>query len=260
MMEDGVIPVENLIYSARVIPYRGSWLDVEFDHKDLIYARIDRRRKFPATIFLKALGYTEEEILEEFYDLSRVQIQANGKIFRHIDIEKMLGQRVLSDIKDKSGKVLLKEGRRITRLGVKKVLEAGIKKVELSSPSDLNGTVVAKPIFNKETGEIIADVNTPMTEEVFEEIRAHKISDLHLIFFDGFTVGTYLCNTLLMDKVSDSEEALLEIYKRMRPGEPPTLEAAKYFFDRLFFNNETYDLGEVGRLKINYRFREKYSS
>ena len=245
----------KLIYSARVIPYRGSWLDVEFDHKDLIYARIDRRRKFPATIFLKALGYTEGEILEEFYDLSRVDIQASGKIFRHIDIEKMLGQRVLSDIKDKKGNVLLKEGRRITRLGVKKVLGAGVKKVELSA-SDLNGAVVAKPIFNVETGEIIADVNTPMTEEVFEEIRAYKISTFHLIFFDGFTVGTYLCNTLLMDKVSDSEEALLEIYKRMRPGEPPTLEAAQYFFDRLFFNNETYDLGEVGRLKINYRFRK----
>ena len=248
----------KLIYSARVIPYRGSWLDLEFDHKDLLYARIDRRRKFPATIFLKALGYTEEEILEKFYDLSHVQIQASGKIFRHIDIEKMLGQRVLSDIKDKKGKVLLKEGRRITRLGVKKVLEAGIKKVELS-PSDLNGAVVAKPIFNMQTGEIIADINTFMTEEIFEEVRANKISEFHLIFFDGFTVGTYLCNTLLMDKVSDSEEALLEIYKRMRPGEPPTMEAAQYFFDRLFFNNETYDLGDVGRLKINYRFKKDTS-
>ena len=248
----------KLIYSARVIPYRGSWLDLEFDHKDLIYARIDRRRKFPGTIFLKALGCTEEEILEEFYDFSRVEVQSKGRIFRHIDIEKMLGQRVLSDIKDKSGKVLLKEGRRITRLGVKRVLSAGIKKVELNV-KDLEGAVAAKPVFNKQTGEIIADVNTAMTEELFSLARANNISEFHLIFFDGFTLGPYICNTLLTDKVSDRETALMDIYKRMRPGEPPTLEAAEYYFNRLFFNSSNYDLGEVGRLKINHRFQKNDS-
>ena len=243
----------KLIYSARIIPYRGSWLDFEFDHKDLIYARIDRRRKFPATTFLKALNYTAEEILEYFYDLSVVCVQSDGKIYRPIDIEKMAGQKAPSDIKDAKGNVFVKAGRRITRLVIKKVLSANVKKVELT-PSDLNGTVIAKPIFNSQTGEIIADTNQTMTEEIFEEAKANGISRFHLIFFDGFAVGAYLCNTLLLDKVSNKEEALLDIYKRMRPGEPPTREAAENFFNRLFFHPETYDLGEVGRLKMNHRF------
>ncbi|MDE0119381.1 MAG: DNA-directed RNA polymerase subunit beta [Bdellovibrionales bacterium] len=249
----------KLIYSARIIPYRGSWLDFEFDHKDLIYARIDRRRKFPATIFLKALNYTEEEILEYFYDLSLVSVSSDGKIFRPIDIEKMAGQRASSDIKNTKGDVIVKAGRRITRMVIKKVLSANVKKVELT-PADLNGTVIAKPVFNSKTGEIIADTNQAMTEEIFEEARANGISQFHLIFFDGFTVGAYLCNTLLLDKVSNKEEALLDIYKRMRPGEPPTIEAAENFFNRLFFHLETYDLGKVGRLKMNHRFNISASS
>ena len=249
----------KLIYSARVIPYRGSWLDFEFDHKDLIYARIDRRRKFPATTFLKALDYTEDQILEYFYDLSNISVTAKGKIFRPIDIEKMAGQKAPSDIKDSDGKVVVEVGRRITRLKIKQVLAAGIKKIELT-PADLTGAVIAKPVFNITTGEIIADTNQTMTEEIFESARAEGVSDFHLIFFDGFTVGPYLCNTLLMDKVSNREEALLDIYKRMRPGEPPTVEAAENFFNRLFFSPETYDLGEVGRLKMNHRFDVSGSS
>ncbi len=246
----------KLIYSARMIPYRGSWLDFEFDHKDLIYARIDRRRKFPATIFLKALGYTEEKILEYFYDLSVVSVLSNGKIFRPINIEKMAGQRASSDIKDKKGNIFVKSGRRITRMVIKRVLAAGIKEIELT-PSELTGAVIAKPVFNSKTGEIIADTNDTMTEEIFEAAKANGISQFHLIFFDGFTVGPYLSNTLLMDKVSNREEALLDIYKRMRPGEPPTAEAAEAFFNRLFFHPETYDLGEVGRLKMSHRFNSK---
>ena len=249
----------KLIYSARIIPYRGSWLDFEFDHKDLIYARIDRRRKFPATIFLKALNYTEEEILEYFYDLSLVSVQSDGKIYRPINIEKMAGQRAPSDIKNAKGNVFVKAGRRITRLVIKKVLSANVKKVELT-PEDLNGTVIAKPVFNSKTGEIIADTNQAMTEEIFKEAKANGISKFHLIFFDGFAVGAYLCNTLLLDKVSNKEEALLDTYKRMRPGEPPTIEAAENFFNRLFFHPETYDLGEVGRLKMNHRFDTSPSS
>ncbi len=249
----------KLIYSARIIPYRGSWLDFEFDHKDLVYARIDRRRKFPATIFLKALNYTAEEILEYFYDLSLVSLRANGKIFRPIDIEKMAGQRAPVDIKDNKGNVFIKAGRRITRLAIKRVLSEGIKKVELTS-EDLTSAVIAKPLFNAKTGEIIADTNQVMTEEIFTKAKANGISQFYLIFFDGFTVGPYLCNTLLQDKVFNREEALIDIYKRMRPGEPPTLEASEVFFDRLFFQPETYDLGEVGRLKMNHRFNTSLSS
>ncbi len=243
----------KLIYSARVIPYRGSWLDFEFDHKDLLYARIDRRRKFPATIFLKALGYTEEEILEYFYDLSLVSVRANGKIFRPIDIAKMAGQRAPVDIKDSKGNVLVKSGRRITRLSIKRAQAEGVKKVEMKA-KDLTSAVIAKPLFNIKTGEIIADTNQVMTEEIFETAISNGITQFYLIFFDGFAVGPYLCNTLLQDKVSNKEEALMDVYKRMRPGEPPTLSAAEAFFDRLFFHSETYDLGEVGRLKMNHRF------
>ena len=241
----------KIIYSARVIPYRGSWLDFEFDHKDLIYARIDRRRKFPATIFLKALGCSEEEILDYFYDVSVVTVRS-GKIFRHIDIEKMQGQRALTDIKDK-GHTLVKVGWRITRLAIKKVLAAGIKKIELSS-ENLSGAVLAKPVFDAQTGEIIADTNQHMTEEIFQQARKKGISDFQLIFFDGLAVDPYLSNTLLIDKVFDQPEALMDIYKRMRPGEPPTLETAQMFFKRLFFDPETYDLGAVGRLKLAHRF------
>ena len=250
----------KLIYSARMIPYRGSWLDFEFDHKDLVYAKIDRRRKFPATIILKALGYTKEEILEYFYDLSHVTVQSNGNIYRPIDIEKMAGQRASVDIKDDKGTVIVKSGRRITRSVIKKVLDKKIKRVGLT-PEDLEGTVIAKPIFNIKTGEIIADTNDSMTEAIFATAKANGITAFDLIFFDGFTVGPYLCNTLAQedDKISSQEEALLDIYKRMRPGEPPTPEAAQAFFDRLFFTPETYDLGEVGRLKMDHRFNTSYA-
>ncbi len=246
----------KLIYSARVIPYRGSWLDFEFDHKDLMYARIDRKRKFPATVFLKALGLSTEEILKHFYDLSLVKVEAKGKIYRYIDIEKMAGQRILSDIKDKKGNVLGKQGRRVTRSVIQRVLQAKVKKIPLQ-PSDLNGAVTAEPVFDPLTGEIIADTNQALTEEIFKQALSHKISKFHLIFFEGFSVGPYLSNTLLTDKVSTYEEALLDIYKKMRPGEPPALEAAQNFFHRLFFAPETYDLGEVGRLKMRHRFGDK---
>ncbi|MES2966102.1 MAG: DNA-directed RNA polymerase subunit beta, partial [Bdellovibrionota bacterium] len=243
----------KLIYSARVIPYRGSWLDFEFDQKDLIYVRIDRRRKFPVTILLKALGYSVEQLLEYFYDLDLV-IQKKGKLYREIDIDRMAGQRALVDIVDpKSGEVLVKEGRRITRAVVKRVKEIGVKEVEVTQ-ENLEGKVLAKPLIDEETGEIIADANAEMTKDILERAIGSGITQFSLIFFDGLSVGPYLRNTLLVDKIGTMEESLLEIYKRLRPGEPPTPEAADTFFKRLFFDPETYDLSEVGRLKINHRF------
>ncbi len=244
----------KLIYSARVIPYRGSWLDFEFDQKDLIYVRIDRRRKFPVTILLKALGFSAEELLEQFYHLDTVSIKKDGKIFRSIDIERMAGQRALSDVIDpKSGEVLVKAGRRITRAAVKKVKSLNLNEIEIS-PEDLEGKVVAKPIIDENTGEIIADANAEMNADILSRSKEAGVSELKVIFFDGLAVGPYLRNTLLIDKVSTKEESLIEIYKRLRPGEPPTEEAATGFFHRLFFDSETYDLSEVGRLKINHRF------
>ena len=245
----------KLIYSARVIPYRGSWLDFEFDQKDLLYVRIDRRRKFPATIVLKALGYDTEQLLDYFYDIDLVEYDKKaGKYFRSLDIERLQGQRAISDIADpKTGEVFVKAGRRITRAVVKKVLTAGIKKIEIDTEV-LLGKVIAKPIIDENTGEILADANVELSMDIIEATRNAGISELNLIFFDGLAVGPSLRNTLLVDKVNTREESLLEIYKRLRPGEPPTIEAAEGFFQRLFFDSETYDLSEVGRLKINHRF------
>ena len=243
----------KLIYNARVIPYRGSWLDFEFDQKDLLHVRIDRRRKFPATIILKALNYNTEQLLEYFYDLDEVSIRA-GKLFRKLDIERMSGQRALVDINDpKTGEALVKAGRRITRAVVKKVQQLGLKEIEVT-PEDLVGKVLAKPIIDEGTGEIIADSNMELEKgHVMKAIEA-GMDKFFLIFFDGLTVGPFLRNTLLVDKVTSKEEALLKIYQHLRPGEPPTLEAATTFFHRLFFDPETYDLSEVGRIKINHKF------
>lgn len=244
----------KFIYSARVIPYRGSWLDFEFDQKDLLYVRIDRRRKFPVTILLKSLGYSTEQLLNYFYNIDVVRLNSEGKMLRDIDIEKMAGQRAISDIVDPNdGTEFVKAGRRITRAVVKKVQAAGIKQIEVTK-EDLDGKVIATPLIDEATGEIIADVNQEVTADIIERALAAGINEFNLIFFDGLSVGPYLRNTLLVDKVVTKEESLLEIYKRLRPGEPPTIEAAEAFFGRLFFDPETYDLSEVGRLKINHRF------
>lgn len=243
----------KLIYSARVIPYRGSWLDAEFDQKDLIHVRIDRRRKFPVTILLKALGYNTEQLLEYFYDLDEIIVK-KGKLYRKLDIERMSGQRAIADIVDpKTGDVLVKAGRRITRAIVKKIKDINLTEVEVQ-PEDLDGKVLAKPIIDESTGEILADANHELSASLIKKAIEIGTDKFYLIFFDGLTVGPYLRNTLLVDKVSNKDESLVEIYKRMRPGEPPTLEAATAFFNRLFFDPETYDLSEVGRIKINHKF------
>lgn len=243
----------KLIYSARVIPYRGSWLDAEFDQKDIIHVRIDRRRKFPVTIILKALGYNNEQLLEYFYDLDEVYAKG-GKLFRKLDIERMSGQRAIADIIDpKSGEAIIKSGRRITRAIVKKIKDIGLTEIEVL-PEDLDGKVLAKPLIDESTGEILADANAELNAALIRKAVDVGIDRFFMIFFDGLTVGPYLRNTLLVDKVGNKEEALIEIYKRLRPGEPPTIEAATAFFQRLFFDPESYDLSEVGRIKINHKF------
>lgn len=243
----------KLIYSARVIPYRGSWLDFEFDQKDLIYVRIDRRRKFPATILLKALGYNTEQLLEHFYDLDEVYVKS-GKLFRKLDVDRLSGQRAIVDIIDpKNGETIVKAGRRITRAVVKKLKELEVTEVEVGE-AELEGKVLAKPIIDEDTGEIIADANSELTKINLRKALEIGITKFYLIFFDGLSVGPFLRNTLLVDKINTKEEALLEIYKRLRPGEPPTLEAVTVFFKKLFFDPETYDLSEVGRIKINHKF------
>jgi DNA-directed RNA polymerase subunit beta len=243
----------KLIYSARVIPYRGSWLDFEFDHKDLIYCRIDRRRKLPATVLLKALGYTTEELLQMYYEVESVFIEKED-YFRSLDLETLSGQRATSDIADpKTGEVIVKKGRRVTKAAVKTMQDLKIKKFPISE-EDLEGKVVAKAIADTKTGEVIAEANTDVTKEVLRKVRAAGIKEIKVVFFDGLVVGPYLRNTLLIDKVTTKEEAVMEIYKRLRPGEPPTGDAANVFFEGLFFVPEKYDLSRVGRLKINHKF------
>ena len=245
----------KLIYSARVIPYRGSWLDFEFDQKDLLYVRIDRRRKFPATIVLRALGYSVQDLLDFYYRIDAVKMKKGGVFTRTLNIEDLQGQKAVSDlVNPKDGTVICQAGSIITRAIVRKVKEVKITEVELSQ-EDLVGKVVAKPLIDETTGEIIADVNTELTNEAIDQAKSAGIKEFSVIFFDGLTAGPYLRNTLLVDKVQTKEEAILEVYKRLRPGDPPTEEAATNFFHRLFFDADSYDLSEVGRLKINHKFQ-----
>ena len=247
----------KLIYSARLIPYRGSWLDFEFDQKDLIYVRIDRRRKFLATVVLKALGYSVEEILNLFYILDEIHIR-KGKFFCPFDVAKVAGQKCLIDIVDpKTKKVVVKAGRRITRFLIKQLEELNIKEVEVQ-PQDLYSKILAKPLVNPKTGEVLGDINEELTKASLEKAVRSGVQSLTLIFFHADTAGPYIRNALTVDKINSREEALLDIYKRLRPGEQASLEVAEIFFHRLFFDEGNYNLGEVGRVKINYKFGHSF--
>ena len=241
------------MYFGRVIPYRGSWLDFEFDQKDIVHARIDRKRKFPSTILLRAIGYSTDDILSSFYTIDKIEF-SKGKIIRHIDIEKMEGQRISFDIKDKKGTVLARAGRRVTRSVIKRVKAAAVKKAEISSESVKN-LVTGRPVIDKKTGEILLESNQDVSSDTLNFLSAKGISEIDGIFFDSFVVGPYISNTLKVDKVSSREEALIDIFKRMKPGEPPSLEVTEKYLENLFFNESSYNLGEVGRVKINRRFQ-----
>ena len=240
------------IYSARFIPYRGSWLDFEFDQKDTINTRIDRKRKFPATIFLKALGLSPDEILKEFHYVDDVFFK-KGNLIRTFNIDEMAGQRISKDIKDKSGHVIVRAGRRVTRSVRNKINTAGIKEMEIEF-SDLQNSVLAEPLVDPTTGEVFCESNEMLTEDIIQKALQLGIKKFKVIFFESFVFGPYLSNTLRIDTVRTREEALLDIYKRMKPGEPPVLEVAEFYFNNLFFKEGSYDLGEVGRIKINHKF------
>ena len=245
-------PSGKPIYSVRFIPYRGSWLDFEFDQKDLLNVRIDRKRKFPITIFLKALGLSKDEILSEFHNKDQIFIK-NKKWRRTFNIEKMQGWRISNDIKNKKGDIVVRAGRRVTNSVIKRVLSAKLKEIELSS-EDLNQGLLAEPLFDKETGEIFYESNTLLSEELIDKAKELGFEKFEVIFFDPQSQGPYISETLRMENNNTKEEALLEVYRRMKPGETPVLEAAEYYFKNTFFNKGSYDLGEVGRIKINHRF------
>ncbi|MBE9504762.1 MAG: DNA-directed RNA polymerase subunit beta [Proteobacteria bacterium] len=244
----------KVLYSARIIPYRGSWLDLEFDPKDILHVRIDRRRKLPATVLLRSLGYTAEELLNIYYKTEFIQIKKEG-LFKQMDPDMLRGQRAIADVVDpKSGEILVKKGRKYTRGGIKKLVAAGMKIIPVEL-EEIIGRFVSRDIVDTKTGEVILECNAELTEGKFDELKKCGIEEFGLLFMDPFTVGTYLRDTLMMDNISSCDDAVIEIYRRLRPGEPPTMEAAKILFENLFFNSERYDLSEVGRLKFNHKFQ-----
>ena len=240
----------KLLYSARIIPLRGSWIDLEFDPKDILYVRIDRRRKFPVTILLRALGYSPEELLSYFYQSERVYLKDDG-VTKSLDEDFMVGARSPVDITDpKSGKVLVKKGRKLGNKLIQQLKESAITEIPFPD-EDLVGRVVGKDVVDEATGEVLIQCNETITEEHLVTLRAHSVEYLDLLHMVGPDVSPSFRNTLLMDKVEDSEAAILEIYRKLRPSNPPTPEVATDFFNNLFFSPEQYDLSEVGRLKLN---------
>ena len=242
----------KLLYSARVIPYRGSWLDFEFDPKDIIYVRIDRRRKMHATVLLRALGYSTQDLLNYFYSTESVFIEKGEKYAKSIEYDLLAGQRATRDVK-LGGDVLVKKNTKFTRAAIRKMKEAKLERMPIE-PDELVGKVAAHDIVDPETGEVLVEVNEELTASSLERLREASIEQFKILFIDGLNVGSYLRDTLLADKVKTQEDSILEIYRRLRPGDPPTLETAKTLFNNLFFNAERYDLSKVGRLKLNYKF------
>ena len=244
----------KIIYSARLIPLRGSWIDFEFDPKDILYVRIDRRRKFPATILLKALGYTTEELLNFFYKTQRVFLA--GEAIQQVFVPELLVDKTTTtDILDpKSGDVLIKKGKRLTPVLIQKMKRAGVETVT-GLPADLVGRVVAHDILDPESGEVLAQCNEMLAEDKIALLQEKGIKELDLLFIDGVNVSACLRNTLVADKSATVKEAILEIYRRLRPSNRPNDEVATTFFQNLFFNPEYYDLSPVGRLKLDLKLR-----
>ncbi len=245
----------KLLFSARVIPYRGSWLDFEFDAKDIVFFRVDRRRKMPATILLKALGYTPEQILKEFFDFDTFHLEPNGAQFEVVP-ERMRGEVARFDIADKSGKVIVAKDKRITVKHIRDMEAAGIKKI--AAPDEfLLGRTLAHNVVHPETGEILANANDELTEVLLAKLREARIARLLTLFTNDLDQGPYVSKTLRTDETADRTAARIAIYRMMRPGEPPTEEAVEALFNGLFFAEERYDLSAVGRMKFNRRIGVK---
>ena len=242
----------KVLYSARIIPYRGSWLDFEFDPKDILFSRIDRRRKIPATIMLRALDMGTEEILSEFYDEDVFSIDKDVVKVALVP-ERLRGETLSVDIKVKS-KVYVEAGKRITARHIKELTNSKASEISLSKEF-LIGKVLSKDIINEETGEVLFSANTEIDEEILAQISEHQIKQIKCLYINELDKGPYISNTLRVDPTTNRLEALVEIYRMMRPGEPPTKDSAETLFNNLFFNDERYDLSEVGRMKFNRRLK-----
>ncbi|MCP5122844.1 MAG: DNA-directed RNA polymerase subunit beta [Pseudomonadales bacterium] len=241
----------KLLYSARVIPYRGSWLDFEFDPKDLVYVRIDRRRKLPATILLRALGYEAEEILDMFYDVNTFRVDKKGVYTMTLIPERLRGDVAAFDIKA-GKKVVVEEGRRITARHIRELEEAKITQLEIP-PDYIHGRALAKNLVDKKTGEVIVECNSEVTAEILAKLAEAGVDVIETLYTNELDCGPFISHTLRQDSTRNELEALVEIYRMMRPGEPPTKESAENLFQNLFFSADRYDLSAVGRMKFNRR-------
>jgi DNA-directed RNA polymerase subunit beta len=244
----------KLLYSARIIPYRGSWLDFEFDPKDAVFTRIDRRRKLPVTILLRALGYTNEEMLQQFFEVNTFHILKEG-VELELVAERLRGETLDFDLVA-GGQVIVEAGKRITARHVRQLEQAKIKALEVPD-SYLVGRIVAHDVIDQSTGELLALANDEITDAQLEKLRKAGVASIGTLWVNDLDRGPYISNTLRIDPTKTQLEALVEIYRMMRPGEPPTREAAQNLFFNLFFTFERYDLSGVGRMKFNRRVGRK---
>ncbi len=241
----------KLLFSARIIPYRGSWLDFEFDPKDILYFRVDRRRKMPVTILLKAIGMSSEQILANFFVFDNFTLRSEGAEMEFV-AERLRGEVARFDITDKSGKVLVAKDKRINAKHVRDIEAAGIK--HISVPEDyLQGRVLATNIVDPETGEVIATANDELTDELLGRLRDAKVNSIQTLYTNDLDQGAYISQTLRTDDTADQMAARIAIYRMMRPGEPPTEESVEALFNGLFYSEDRYDLSAVGRMKFNRR-------
>jgi len=248
----------NVVYSARIIPYRGSWLDFEFDSKGMLFARIDRRRKLPVTVLLQALGYTNEQVLRAFYPIEHVVYEPTHKVFEKRVSELLAGQAPTADIIDpKSGEMLAKADRKLSKAAAKRLTAAGLEKIPVGT-DELLGKYLAHDVIDETTGEVVVGINEEVTPEVLDKIRLKEIREFSILFMENPRLDTCMRDTVASDKSRTQEEALLEIYRRLRPGDPPTKETAKGLFENLFFNAKRYDLSEIGRWKLNHKLQEEF--
>ncbi|MEN8217024.1 MAG: DNA-directed RNA polymerase subunit beta [Pseudomonadota bacterium] len=245
----------KVLFTARVIPYRGSWLDLEFDHKDCLFVRIDRRRKLYATVLLRALGFSNEQILKHFFETHRIK-RIGADFFLVLNFEHLTGQVAPLDIKDHEGALIVETGRRITSKHLKRLEKEAIteqKIVQGNVESFLLGKVLVHDVLFPGTGEVLVKANEVLTEETLELLLEHKVEGFEVLYINDLDRGPFISDTLRLDSTTSPLEAQVEIYRMMRPGEPPTAEAAEMLFHNLFFNEERYDLSVVGRMKFNRR-------
>ena len=241
----------KLLFSARIIPYRGSWLDFEFDPKDILYFRVDRRRKMPVTILLKAIGMTAEQILANFFVFDNFSLRSEGAEMEFV-AERLRGEVARFDITDKSGNVIVSKDKRVNAKHVRDIESAGIK--HISVPEDyLLGRVLATNIVDADTGEVIANANDELTEELIGHLRDSKVTNIQTLYTNDLDQGAYISQTLRADDTADQMSARIAIYRMMRPGEPPTEDSVEALFNGLFYSEDRYDLSAVGRMKFNRR-------